>query len=70
VSRVVVTDPDGEGHNYPGGTGANYDDQGYLVVVTGEGGNVMPLAVWAPGQWARADLVADEAPADRKVPSA
>lgn len=73
MSRVIVTDTTGVGHNYPEATGVNYDAEGYAVIVVNEGDAAKPLAVWAPGQWRCADLVADlvadDGPTDRQEPS-
>lgn len=60
MSVTVTANVAAEPVEYASGTGANYDDQGYLVVVTGEGNAATPLAVWAPGTWQHADFVAED----------
>jgi hypothetical protein len=66
VSRVIVTSTEGTGHNYDGATGANYDpEDGYLIIVTGDGDQAEPLSVWAPGRWHHADVIKDNGPAQR-----
>lgn len=52
VRPTVGEDPE----VYPTGTGINYDQHGFVVIVSGDGDNPRPLAVWAPGQWQRAEL--------------
>lgn len=61
MSRVIITSSEGGGHTYPDASGANYDAQGFLTVVTGEDPDTEALAVWAPGRRVRADLVKDGA---------
>ena len=58
MSRAVVrpsNQPDAP-VTYEGGSGANYDEHGFLTIVTGEGDSARAVAVWAPGTWQRADL--------------
>lgn len=61
MSRVVVFPshtgaPDAAVTTYEGSTGVNYDKDGYAVIVKGDGEDAQPIAVWAPGQWQRAEL--------------
>jgi hypothetical protein len=53
--------PNAAVQEYRTGTGVNYDKDGYAVIVAGDGEDAKPLAVWAPGQWQRAELREDRA---------